>query len=252
MIFLHKYIEQFQQEGGEKAGLAAELRQTKSKYDIFQNGDPVASFEEFVNRYNWLGSAESKQKYDIKQNLARNLPGALMQDYLLHLAIKLIEPYPRLETFTEVKVPFGRYPLWTHGEVAIETPSERSDIAIGYLAIDGVVVIKESWPKEPYYKLDKNELICPLITINSKIRVSQSEFFDWQGREQLMTKGNPHCLSVQVALRKEMDMSIVEASQAGHKFFLIGDGNERNVFPDRNALDELIEVVTEHLETRMG
>jgi hypothetical protein len=69
------------------------------------------------------------------------------------------------------------------------------------------------------------------VTVNTKIRVSQSEFFDWHGREQLMTKGNPHCLSIQVVLRREMDLAIVEAAQAGGKFFLLGEGGERNVVP---------------------
>jgi len=90
-----------------------------------------------------------------------------------------------------------------------------------------------------------------IVTINSKIRVSQSEFFDWLGREQLMTKGNPHCLSVQVALRKEMDFSIVEAAQSIDKFFLIGEGGERNVVPNRDELNRFINVFREHVERRM-
>lgn len=90
-----------------------------------------------------------------------------------------------------------------------------------------------------------------MITVNSKIRVSQSEFFDWLGRSQLMSKGNPHCLSIQVALRKEMDLNIVEVAQARTRFFLLGAGTEYNVVPSQTELDRLIETVSEHLEARM-
>jgi hypothetical protein len=68
----------------------------------------------------------------------------------------------------------------------------------------------------------------------------------------LMTKGNPHCLSIQVALRKEMDYSIVEAAQASEKFFLLGSGSETNVVPDQSELDRLIHVVGEHMARRMN
>lgn len=81
--------------------------------------------------------------------------------------------------------------------------------------------------------------MIPLSTINSKIRISQSEFFDWLGRGQLMNRGNPHCLSVQIALRKEMDLTIVEASQASTKFFLFGDGGERSVILIEQNLSDL-------------
>jgi hypothetical protein len=92
----------------------------------------------------------------------------------------------------------------------------------------------------------------PLVTVNSKIRVSQSDFFDWLGREELMTKGNPHWLSVQVALRKEMDMSIVEAAQAGDEFFLLGTGGETTVIPNHLELERFRQKVNGHLEERMG
>lgn len=107
------------------------------------------------------------------------------------------------------------------------------------------------WPPPVLTSIRPNCSVVPLITINSKIRVSQSEFFDWQGREELMTKGNPHCLSLQVAMRKEMDASIIEAAQAGDKFFLLGNGGERNVVPDQRELDRLIHVIREHLNRRM-
>jgi len=81
--------------------------------------------------------------------------------------------------------------------------------------------------------------------------VSQSEFFDWHGREQLMTKGNPNCFSAQVVLRKEMDMNIVEAAQAGEKFFLLGSGDERNVKPNVLELDRFNMAFMEHLSNKM-
>jgi hypothetical protein len=237
MLFLHDYIAQFRNVGtGPRFELAELLTQTKSAYDLFvEGGDPLTAFELFVERYNWLGI--NKAAYGISQNESRNLVGALMQDYLLHLVIKLCEPYPALDVFTEVPVSFGRYPLWRAGDVQFSSPSEHSDLAVGYIlnAAGEVCPGIELWPRQPFYRLPAGQSLFPLVTVNSKIRVSQSEFFDWLGREQLMTKGNPHCLSVQVALRKEMDMSIVQAAQAGDKFFLLGTGGERNVVPNRGV-----------------
>lgn len=133
-----------------------------------------------------------------------------------------------------------------------KTPSERSDIAIGYLIEQGKVKLSEQpYPRQPFYKLERYQTVLPLATINSKIRISQSEFFDWLGRGQLMNRGNPHCLSVQIALRKEMDLTIVEASQANSKFFLFGNGRERNVIPNRAELERFIQTFTEHLTERM-
>jgi hypothetical protein len=212
----------------------------------------MTGFETFVSRYNWLGQKENKTRFGVTENLARNLPGAMMQDYLLNLAMVLTEPYPSLETFTEVRVAFGTYPIWRAGEIELVRPSERSDIAVGYRVRDGAV--QKTAPvgkREPVYSLPPEESVAPIITINSKIRVSQSEFFDWHGREQLMTKGNPNCLSVQVVLRKEMDLSIVEAAQAGDKWFLLGAGGERNVVPDRSELNRLVHVISEHLADKM-
>lgn len=253
MIFFNNYIEQFRAEGSiEKAELAERLSGTRQKYHIHEGGDPITAFEDFVGQYNWLGQAENKAKYGITQNLARNLPGAMFQDYLVHLGIKLCENFPSLEVFTEVKVPFGNYPIWRGGDITWAQPSERSDIAIGYKTVDGVIEKDESpWPRTPYSSLKANESVIPLVTINSKIRVSQSEFFDWHGREQLMTKGNPNCFSVQVALRKEMDMNIVEAAQAGERFFLFGNGNERNVMPNPLELARFVDSFTDHLTDKM-
>jgi hypothetical protein len=253
MLFLHDYIAQFRTAPpGPRRELAELLTQTKSAYDIFvEHGDPITAFEVFVERYNWLGI--NKAAYNISQNESRNLVGALMQDYLLHLVIKLCEPYPTLDVFTEVPVSFGRYPLWSAGQVQFSSPSEHSDLAVGCIidAAGTIVPGAEPWPRQPYYRLPQGRSLFPLVTVNSKIRVSQSEFFDWLGREQLMTKGNPHCLSVQVALRKEMDMSIVQAAQAGDKFFLLGTGGERNVVPNRSELERFCHSVAEHLQERM-
>ena len=252
MKFLHDYVEQFASEGSARRQLAQELDETRQSWDIYHGGNPRGAFAKFVSRYNWLGDQANKTAFEITQNLARNLPGALMQDFLLHLAIALVQPHPNLDVFTEVRVPFGHYPLWEEGQIGIRTPAERSDLCIGYLIEDEEPKISEqSWPRQPFYRLEKGQTVAPLVTVNSKIRVSQGEFFDWLGRETLMTKGNPHCLSVQVALRKEMDMSVVAASQAGGKFFLLGEGGETTVVPNVEELDRLIDTFVEHLEERM-
>lgn len=253
MIFFQKYIEQFTTEGSqEKSELAQLLSATRSKYDLHQGGSPVDAFPAFVDQYNWLGQKINKEKYGISENLARNLPGAMFQDYLVHLAIKLCENFPSLEIFTEVKVPFGNYPIWRAGKVTWVQPSERSDIAVGYRTKDGVIAeASDPWPRQPFYSLSSEESVIPLATLNSKIRVSQSEFFDWHGREQLMTKGNPNCFSAQVVLRKEMDMNIVEAAQAGERFFLLGGGGERNVIPNPLELNRFIEAFQDHLNDKM-
>ena len=241
MKFLNQYINDFRLSGSDAQKRLAEiLDETRSNYDIFANANPVDGLEAFVQRYNWLGDNTNKQTFNFSQNLSRNLTAALMQDYLINLIIKLCESYPQLDIFTEVRVPFGTYPIWEAGKVSFKTPSERSDIAIGYLVEDGKIKLSdESYPKQPIYKLGKNQTVIPLSTINSKIRISQSEFFDWLGRGQLMNRGNPHCLSVQIALRKEMDLTIVEASQASTKFFLFGDGGERSVILIEQNLSDL-------------
>ena len=48
-----------------------------------------------------------------------------------------------------------------------------------------------------------------------------------------------------------MDLTIVEASQASTKFFLLGDGGEGNVSPNRLELQRFVEIFTEHLTERM-
>lgn len=257
MRFLKDYIDQFETSSDKTdRKLAKRLKATKMRFDaISTSGTQEKAFRKFVARYNWLGQTATKHKYNINQNFARNLPGALMQDFLLNLATLLCAPYPELHIFTEVKVAFGSYPIWENGKINFKRPAEKSDLAVGYILKDGVILKgKLDTPNEIHYgtKLKKDELIIPLITMNSKIRVSQSEFFDWFGREQLMTKGNPHCLSIQVALRKEMDISIVEASQATDKFFLLGNGNEGNVKPDICEFERLLEHVKHHLNERMS
>ena len=253
MLFLHDYIAQFAKEkSAPRRELGQVLSRTKKTFDLFVGGNPPEAFEGLVDRYNWIGI--NKGAYGVSQNESRNLVGALMQDYLLHLALFLCEPYPTLDLFTEIRVSFGRYPLWSAGAVEFVNPSEHSDLAIGYLAdAEGKALPGEGpWPRQPYYCLPVGRSVFPLVTMNSKIRVSQGEFFDWLGREQLMTKGNPHCLSIQVALRKEMDMDIVEAAQAGDKFFLLGEGGERDVVPNRPELGRLCKAVISHLTERMA
>lgn len=250
MKFLSQYINDFRAGDFEAQKLLADiLEETQLSYNIFVNANPIDGLEAFVERYNWLGDSANKQRFDFNQNFSRNLTAALMQDYLINLVIKLCEPYPKLDVFTEVRVPFGTYPIWEGGKVSFKTPSERSDIAVGYLVEQGKIKLSdEPYPRQPFYRLGKNQTILPLSTINSKIRISQSEFFDWLGRGQLMNRGNPHCLSVQIALRKEMDLTIVEASQAGRKFFLLGNGGERSVIPNRAELQRFIQAFSDILQ----
>jgi hypothetical protein len=49
-----------------------------------------------------------------------------------------------------------------------------------------------------------------------------------------------------------MNMDIVDAAQAGDKFFLLGSGGERNVVPDRSELLRFCHTVSEHLRERMS
>jgi hypothetical protein len=250
--FLHEYINEFRASGEpNRLELAEILEKFRNKYHVLHDGKPRECFEKFVQQCNWLGDPNNKTRYAITQNLARHLFGALMQDFSLHLVMQVCSSYPKLDVFTEVRVPFGRYPLWEGGEITIEIPAEKSDLAIGYLIEEKKPKFNPVWPKEPFYRLEKNQTIYPLVMINSRIKVSQSEFFEWLGRDQLMTKGNPHCLSVQVALRKEMDMSIVEAAQCKDKFFLLGEGGKRSIVPKGRELNRFIHVLTEHLENRM-
>lgn len=256
MKFLHEYIDECKNSPDvNQQNLAEILYRLKKQYDVFLGGEPQEAFIGFVDMYNWLGVRENKDRYNINQNLSRNLTAALMQDYLIHLIITLCKPYPKLDIFTEVRIPFGNYPIWKHGEVSFEAPSELSDIAAGYLVDDGRIVSREApYPKQPHYRsrLMRGKSVLPLLTINSKIRISQSEFFDWFGREQLMKRGNPDCLSVQVALRKEMSFTFVEVAQAEDNFFLLGRGGETSVVPNQNELERLIIAINEHLEKKMN
>ena len=52
-------------------------------------------------------------------------------------------------------------------------------------------------------------------------------------------------------LRKEMDINIVEAAQAGERFFLLGSGNERNVKPNILELNRFCAAFKKHLDDKM-
>jgi hypothetical protein len=252
MQTFEQYIAGFLEAGSTRQELGAILEERRQLWDVHLGADPQSAFEEFTNLYNWLGRPDTKQDHDISQNLARNLPGAMMQDFLGHLVLQQLEPYPSLEMFTEVRVPFGRYPIWAAGQVAYESPSQLVDIAVGYqYEDDELVPCQEPWPRPVVFQLSRSRIVLPLVVINSKIRVSQSEFFDFLGREELLTKGNPSCLSVQVALRSEMDLNIVKAAQGLEKFFLLGRGGERNVVPDPNEVEKLVDKLDEHLSEYM-
>jgi hypothetical protein len=215
---------------------------------VIAGQNPLAGFQAFVDRYNWLGQPASKAKYALTQNLARNLPGAMMQDYLIHLVLHLLTGKPPIDVFTEVRVGFGSYPLWGKAEVTIANPAQVVDVAVGYKVVGGKITPPtKPNPRAAISVLMPDELVVPLLVINSKIRVSQGEFFDWLGREQLLTKGNPSCLSLQVALRAEMDLKIVEAAKARDTFFLIGRGGETNVVADPDELDRLSKLIELHL-----
>lgn len=253
MRLLDEYIEEFAADSASaKRKLAGVLRKAQASWDATVGNDPVAAFSGFVDSYNWLGQPENKATYGIAQNLARNLPGALMQDFLIHVCVGRLKPYPHLEIFTEVKIPFGSYPMWSKGEVVTRSPGQLIDVAVGYRFNDNVrVVPRDEWPRKAIRKIDAGDVVYPLIALNSKIRVSQSEFFDWVGREELLTKGNPSCLSLQVALRAEMDLSIVELAQLSEQFCLLGRGGERAVVGDIDELNSLIEIIDRHLDERM-
>jgi hypothetical protein len=253
MQLLSQYIQGFLDDADpNRQQLGQELSTTKATWDVLAGANPLDAFLGFVDRYNWLGAAENKALYGINQNLARNLPGALMQDFLIGIMQHKLIGLPPIEVFTEVRVGFGSYPLWTQGQVVTTSPAQVADVTVGYRVIDGVITPPEAPnPQAVVFHLGAGETVVPLLVINSKIRVSQSEFFDWLGREELLTKGNPSCLSLQVALRAEMDLKIVEAAQAGDRFFLLGHGGETNTIPDPAALDQLVSLIELHLTKHM-
>lgn len=253
MRLLQEYVAEFGEDPDEtRQELGAELAAAQRGWDVIAGVDPIEGFQGFVERYNWLGDRENKERFEINQNLSRNLVGALMQDYLIHVVTKITEPYPELEIFTEVKVRFGQYPVWEHGVVNHRTPGHFIDVTVGYRFVgEDRVVPEDPWPRPAVRRLGAGEVVYPLVALNSKIRVSQPEFFDWVGREQLLTKGNPSCLSLQVALRAEMDLSIVELAQLTEQFFLVGAGGERAVVGNPERLAEMVEVISRHLEERM-
>jgi hypothetical protein len=247
LLTLDAYISQLR-EDEIRAQLATELQAAKNGWSVNLGNDPVAAFSTLVDTYVWLGQLETKARYQIAQNLARNLPGAMLQDFLIQVVVSCLEPYPSLEVFTEVRVPFGRYPIWEGGVIRERSPAQLVDLAVGYRLIDGVPTPSTlDWPQPVCSRLGSGESVVPLVVVNSKIRVSQSEFFDFMGREELLTKGNPNCMSVEVALRAEMDLSIVSAAQASDKFFLLGVGGERNVRARPAELARFVEELQEHL-----
>ncbi len=248
-----KYIEDFLASDNIKRELGSYLDQERQHWANITQENLHNSLDKLIECYNFLGQKENKNQYQVDQNLARNLPGAMMQDWLIELCKSVSTDYPKILIFTEVKVPFGKYPLWDKGSIEFGSPSERSDIALGYLLREDQLVDEFSSNFDlPIQKLEKGESVLPIITVNSKIRVSQGEFFDWLGRETLMTKGNPHCFSIQVCLRKEMDLDIVEVAQAEDKWFLLGSGGESNVTPDYKQVDRLYASISNHLKRRLG
>lgn len=236
------------------AKLAKKLAAIQSAYNIRGAGVPSEHLPELVRGYNWLGSRDTKAKFDLNQNLSRNIVGALFQDYLTNLTCEFVKDWPSLFVFNEVSTTYGTYTLWKAGEPTRSEPSEKTDVAIGYLlGADGKFTRQTvPWPGDIVTHLPLGSSIVPLLLVNSKVRISQSEFFDFMGRTMLMSKGHPHCLSTQAALRKEMDFDIVEAAQARNLFFLFGDGQEGNVKPRPKELARFQKVVRAHLGERMS
>lgn len=252
-----EYLSEFMDAGGSKRDLGNYLTESRTIWQETNQDNLDCSLDKLIECYNFLGQKENKKQYEISQNLARNLPGAMMQDWLIAVCQSVVKLYPKILIFTEVRVPFGKYPLWEEGNVVIGSPSEMSDIAVGYLTRNDEIVDEASSNFDlPISKLNSTkkvkESVLPVITINSKIRVSQGEFFDWLGRESLMTKGNPHCFSIQVCLRKEMDITVVEAAQAEDKWFLLGSGTERNVSPNYDEAQRMFVSIKKHLLKRLG
>src|SRR5579859_4141036 len=133
MKFLDQYISDFLGTNDpQQQDLGQQLLKTKQSYDIFSGADPIKAFQNFVDQYNWLGNRTNKEHHHINQNVARNLTGALMQDYLIHLVLQQLKPYPTLDVFTEVRVEFGTYPIWKNGEVKVKQPAHLIDITVGY------------------------------------------------------------------------------------------------------------------------
>ena len=235
--------------------LATHLQNARNAYDC-RVGDSASArvgFEGMVQAYNFIG--KNKELFGLKDNFLRNLTGALLQDYMLSLVYEQLRPYPKLDVFTEAQVALGLYPLWAVGVVKFETVSEQSDLAVGYLwdtTTKGVVTSPDPWPRPPRTSIPKGCTVLPLITISSKIRVSKQEFFDWLGRSQLMGKGNPHCLNIEVGLRREMRIAIVEVAQVYENFFLLGTGDEGKVVGYPKELERLLERIRDHLVQRMG
>lgn len=253
MRLLVSYIQEFLNDPLHKQ-LGTELERTRQAFDVHVGMDARSAFQTFVDRYNWLGDPATKAAHNITQNLARNVPGALMQDYMIHIVTQCLQKYPTLDIFTEVPIPYGTYPRWANGQVTYVTPTHLSDLAVGNLMgiTDQVSqMATQPWPRQAISRLPLGTRVMPLIVISSKIRVSQGEFFDFVGRDQLMTKGNPNCLDLQVALRAEMNLNIVHATGARDKFFLIGHGGERSVVRDDAELDRLILTIETHLQAYM-
>jgi len=248
---LEEYIREFLgNQDARQQQLGRRLERCRRSWDVHAGGNARRALRSFVAQYNWFGV--NKGAYNINQNMARNLVGALMQDYLVHLMLGVVKAYPTLDVFTEVRVPFGTYPLWASGGVTFSRPAQQVDVGVGYRMVeDRPVVPKDPWPRRAISQLSGGEVVMPVVVINSKIRVSQSEFFDWLGRDELLAKGNPSCLSAQVALRSEMDLSIVEAAQAKEKFFLLGSGGEANVVQNSEEVGRLVNLVEGHLRERM-
>jgi hypothetical protein len=235
--------------------LADRLSQAKASYDCRppNAGNARDGFPFLVDAYNYIGL--NKTSLGLAENPLRNLTGALLQDYMLSLVYEQLRDYPKLDVFTEANVALGLYPLWAAGEVVFEAVAERSDLAVGYLWNDEKREIRFSpdpWPRGPITAVPTGYTVLPLLAISSKIRVSKPEFFDWLGRAQLMGKGNPHCLNIVVALRKEMKVSIVEVAQVHGNFFLLGTGNEGRVEGFPEEVERLLERISDHLRERMG
>ena len=229
---------------------AEKLSNFQTAYSVFHGQTPSTRLVEFIDFYNFL--SVEKERLGVTGNNLRNTVGVLFEDYLTNVMIECCRGYDRLDVFNQVKTQFGRYILWERGQLREVRPSELSDIVVGYcLTNSAITPTVGTWPKPIVRRLEVTQEVMPLLLVSSKVRVSQPEFFDWLGRAQLMAKGHPHCLTIQIALRKEMDLNVIEVAQSTDHWFQIGDGHEGQVRPIQDGMERLLQHILEHFRNRL-
>jgi hypothetical protein len=176
-----------------------------------------------------------------------------MQDFLGQLLLRAVQPFRNLEVFMEAPVAFGLYPTWSGGVISYHAPSHRPDLTVGYRHDSRTMtpIIPPGARSNAPEKLGLGQIVVPLVLISSKIRISQPEFFDWLGREELVSKGNPHCLSLQVGLRAQLDEVVIDATQSRDHLYLLGAGSRGLVTGNGPALQALYSRIETHIARHM-